>query len=56
MGGVRYAEFMPRPVNQAGAQGEEAGREIANGGARRRRRRGKMLLDSAFEWLANVTL
>ena len=39
---VRYAEFTPRPVNQAGAQGEEAGRRIANGGARQRRRRGKM--------------
>ena len=35
-------QFTPRPVNQAGAQGEEAGREIANGGARQRRRRGKM--------------
>jgi len=32
----------PRPVNQAGAQGEEAGNGIANGGARQRRRRGKM--------------
>ena len=31
---VRYAEFTPRPVNQAGAQGEEAGRRLANGGAR----------------------
>jgi len=40
--GVRYAGFTPRSVNQAGAQGEEAGREIANGGARQRRRRGKM--------------
>jgi len=30
---VRYAEFTPRPVNQAGAQGEEAGRRLANGGA-----------------------
>ena len=40
--GVRYAGFTPRPVNQAGAQGEEAGREIANGGARQRRMRGKM--------------
>jgi len=39
---VRYAEFKPRPVNQAGAQDEEAVREIANGGARQRRRRGKM--------------
>jgi len=38
---VRYAEFTPRPVNQAGAQGE-AVREIANGAARQRRRRGKM--------------
>jgi len=27
-------EFTPRPVNQAGAQGEEAGRRIANGGER----------------------
>jgi len=34
MAHVRYAEFTPRPVNQAGAQGEEAVREIANGGAR----------------------
>ena len=25
--------FMPRPVNQAGAQGEEAGKGTANGGA-----------------------
>ena len=24
---VRYAEFTPRPVNQAGAQGEEAGED-----------------------------
>ena len=40
--GVRYAEFTPRPVNQAGSQGEEAGRRLANGGARQRRRRGKM--------------
>jgi len=40
---VRYAEFTPRPVNQAGAQGEVAGRRVANGGARQRRRRGKML-------------
>jgi len=39
---VRYAEFTPRPVNQAGAQGEEAGRRLANGSARQRRRRGKM--------------
>jgi len=39
---VRYAEFTPRPVNQAGAQGKEAVMEIANGGARQRRRRGKM--------------
>jgi len=39
---VRYAEFTPRPVNQAGAHGEEAGRRLANGGARQRRRRGKM--------------
>jgi len=31
---------MPRPVNQAGAQGEEAGRRLANGGAQQRRRRG----------------
>jgi len=28
---VRYAEFTPRPVNQAGAEGEEAGRRLANG-------------------------
>jgi len=34
--------FTPRPVNQAGAQGEEAGKGIANGGARQRRRRGEM--------------
>jgi len=34
--------FTPRPVNQAGAQGEEAGKGIANGGARERRRRVKM--------------
>jgi len=34
--------FTPRPVNQAGAQGEEAGKGIANGGARQRSRRGKM--------------
>ena len=40
--GVRYAGFTPRPVSQAGAQGEEAGREIANGGARQRRMRAKM--------------
>ena len=39
---VRYTEFTPRPVNQAGAQGEVAGRRVANGGARQRRRRGKM--------------
>jgi len=39
---VRYAEFTPRPVSQAGAQGEGAVREIANGGARQRGRRGKM--------------
>jgi len=36
------AEFTPRPVSQAGAQGEGAVREIANGGARQQRRRGKM--------------
>ena len=36
---ARYAEFTPRPVNQAGAQGEVAGRRVANGGARQRRRR-----------------
>ena len=46
--GVRYAGFTPRPVNQAGAQGEEAGREIANGGARQRRRWGKMHKRSAY--------
>jgi len=39
---VRYAEFTPRPVSQAGAQGGGAVREIANGGARQRGRRGKM--------------
>ena len=38
---VRYAEFTPRPVNQAGAQGEEAGMRLANGGAQQRRRRGQ---------------
>ena len=42
IGSVRYAEFTPRPVNQAGAQGQEAGMRLANGGARQRRRRGKM--------------
>ena len=42
VGVVRYAEFTPRPVNQTGAQGEEAGRRLANGGAQQRRRRGKM--------------
>ena len=26
---ARYAEFMPRPVNQAGAQGEVAGRRVS---------------------------
>jgi len=40
--------FTPRPVNQKGAQGEEAGRGIANGGARQRRRRGEMYSDSAY--------
>jgi len=35
-------DFTPRPVNQAGDQGKEAGREIANGGARQRIRRGEM--------------
>ena len=45
---VRYAEFTPRPVNQAGAQGEEAGRRLANGGARQRRRRGKMHMRRAY--------
>jgi len=39
---VRYAEFTPRPVSQAGAQGEGAVREIANGGAQQQGRRGKM--------------
>jgi len=39
--------FTPRPVNQAGAQGEEAGKGIANGGARQRRRRGKIHSDGA---------
>jgi len=34
--------FAPKPVNQAGAQGKEAGKGIANGGAQQRRRRGKM--------------
>jgi len=33
--------FTPRPVNQTGAQGEEAGKGIANGGTRQRRRRGQ---------------
>ena len=45
---VRYAEFTPRPVNQAGAQSEEAGRRLANGGARQRRRRGKMHMRRAY--------
>ena len=45
---VRYAEFTPRPVNQAGAQGEEAGRRLADGGARQRRRRGKMHMRRAY--------
>jgi len=40
--------FTPRPVNQAGAQGEEAGKGIANGGARQRRRRGEMHSDGAY--------
>jgi len=40
--------FTPRPVNQAGAQGEEAAKGIANGGARQRRRRGKMHSDGAY--------
>jgi len=44
-------DFTPRPVNQAGAQGEEAGREIAKGGARQRRRRGKCLSDVHTELL-----
>jgi len=34
--------FTPRPVNQKEAQGEEAGRGIASGGAPQRRRRGEM--------------
>jgi len=51
---VRYAEFTPRPVKQAGAQGEEAGRRLANGDARQRRRRGKMHMRRAYRvssWL-----
>jgi len=40
--------YTQRPVNQKQAQGEEAGREIANGGARQRRRRGEMHSDSAY--------
>jgi len=39
--------YTQRPVNQKQAQGEEAGRGIANGGARHRRRRGEMHSDSA---------
>jgi len=40
--------FTPRPVNQAGAQGEEASRGITNGSARQRRRRGEMYSDCAY--------
>jgi len=40
--------FTPRPVNQAGVQGKEASGEIANGGARQRRRRGEMYSESAY--------
>ena len=40
--------YTQRPVNQKQAQGEEAGRRIANGGARHRRRRGEMHSDSAY--------
>jgi len=40
--------FTPRPVNQAGTQGEEAGKGIANGGARQRSRRGEMHSDGAY--------
>ena len=40
--------FTPKPVNQKEAQGEEAGRGIANGSARQRRRRGEMYSDSAY--------
>jgi len=40
--------FTPRPVNQTGAQGEEARRSIANGGARQRRRPGELHSDSAY--------
>jgi len=43
--------FTPRPVNQAGAQGEEAGRRIANGSAQQRRRRGRMHSDVHTELL-----
>jgi len=39
--------FTPRHVNQKGAQGEEAGKGMANGSARQRRRRGEMYADSA---------
>jgi len=39
--------FTPRPVNQKGAQGEEAGRGITNDSARQRRRRGEMYSDCA---------
>jgi len=39
--------FTPRHVNQKGAQGEEAGKGMANGSARQRRRRGEMYTDSA---------
>jgi len=40
--------FTPRPVNQKGAQGEEASRGMTNGSARQRRRRGEMYSDSAY--------
>jgi len=40
--------FTTRPVNQAGAQGEEAGSGIANGGARQRRSRGEMHSEGAY--------
>ena len=40
--------FTPRPVNQKGAEGEEASRGITNGSTRQRRRRGEMYSDSAY--------
>jgi len=41
-------DFTPRPVNQVGAQGKEAGKGIANGGTLQRRSRGEMHMRRAY--------